>query len=185
MQALGMQLLLVFVGTLLWGVMLSPHKLMAAEPSESTASGSTVAGHVAFVNGQVMLNQPGKPNRPVQMGEPVFVGDRIQTQAKSQLHLRMVDNAFLAMRPSSQLVISAYQYDKDQPQASRIRIDLEQGTSRAVSGKGGRCSQNPGVCSTRGRHSESHWPRLSNLSTRPLCITFVSRTYSRHTQRFY
>jgi hypothetical protein len=142
MQALGMQLLLVCVGTLLWGVMLSPHKLMAAEPSESTASGSTVAGHVAFVNGQVMLNQPGKPNRPVQMGEPVFVGDRIQTQAKSQLHLRMVDNAFLAMRPSSQLVISAYQYDKDQPQASRIRIDLEQGTSRAVSGKGGQAAKN-------------------------------------------
>jgi hypothetical protein len=102
----------------------------------------SVAGHVAFVNGQVLLAQPGKPNRSVQTGDPVYVGDHIQTLANSQLHLRMVDNAFLALRPSSQLVISAYQYDKDQPQASKIRIDLEQGTSRAVSGKGGQAAKN-------------------------------------------
>ena len=114
-----------------------PQFAKAAEPSNLT-----VAGHVAFVNGQVLLSQQGKPNRSVQTGDPVFVGDHIQTLANSQLHLRMVDNAFLALRPSSQLVISAYQFDKDQPQASKIRIDLEQGTSRAVSGKGGQAAKN-------------------------------------------
>ena len=97
---------------------------------------------MAFVNGQVLLSQQGKPNRSVQTGDPVYVGDHIQTLANSQLHLRMVDNAFLALRPSSQLVISAYQYDKHHPQASKIRIDLEQGTSRAVSGKGGQAAKN-------------------------------------------
>ena len=116
---------------------LTPQMAKAAE-----AANLTVAGHVAFVNGQVVLAQQGKPNRSVQTGDPVYVGDHIQTLANSQLHLRMVDNAFLALRPSSQLVISAYQYDKDQPQASKIRIDLEQGTSRAVSGKGGQAAKN-------------------------------------------
>ena len=114
---------------------------LAAEATE-TAATNVVAGHVAFVNGQVSLAAPGKPARTAQTGEPVFVGDHIQTQANSHVHLRMVDNAFLALRPSSQMVISAYQYDKDQPQASRIRIDLEQGTSRAVSGKGGQAAKN-------------------------------------------
>ena len=118
-----------------------PQMAKAAEPSNLSVNLS-VAGHVAFVNGQVLLAQPGKPNRSVQTGDPVYVGDHIQTLANSQLHLRMVDNAFLALRPSSQLVISAYQYDKDQPQASKIRIDLEQGTSRAVSGKGGQAAKN-------------------------------------------
>jgi len=118
-----------------------PQMAKAAEPSNLSVNLS-VAGHVAFVNGQVLLSQPGKPNRSVQTGDPVYVGDHIQTLANSQLHLRMVDNAFLALRPSSQLVISAYQYDKDQPQASKIRIDLEQGTSRAVSGKGGQAAKN-------------------------------------------
>lgn len=116
---------------------LTPQMAKAAE-----AANLTVAGHVAFVNGQVVLAQQGKPNRSVQTGDPVYVGDHIQTLANSQLHLRMVDNAFLALRPSSQLVISAYQYDKDHPQASKIRIDLERGTSRAVSGKGGQAAKN-------------------------------------------
>ena len=117
------QLLSCIAAVLLLSVLM-PSMVKAAE-----AANLTVAGHVAFVNGQVVLAQQGKPNRSVQTGDPVYVGDHIQTLANSQLHLRMVDNAFLALRPSSQLVISAYQYDKDQPQASKIRIDLEQGTS--------------------------------------------------------
>lgn len=114
---------------------------LAADSAEA-AGANVVAGHVAFVNGQVNLAAPGKPARVAQTGDPVYVGDHIQTQANSHVHLRMVDNGFLALRPSSQMVISAYQYDKDQPQASRIRIDLEQGTSRAVSGKGGQAAKN-------------------------------------------
>ena len=130
------QLLTCIAAVLLLAVSM-PSMVKAAE-----AANLTVAGHVAFVNGQVVLAQQGKLNRSVQTGDPVYVGDHIQTLANSQLHLRMVDNAFLALRPSSQLVISAYQYDKDQPQASKIRIDLEQGTSRAVSGKGGQAAKN-------------------------------------------
>jgi hypothetical protein len=130
------QLLSCIAAVLLLAVSM-PSMVNAAE-----AANLTVAGHVAFVNGQVVLAQQGKPNRSVQTGDPVYVGDHIQTLANSQLHLRMVDNAFLALRPSSHLVISAYQYDKDQPQASKIRIDLEQGTSRAVSGKGGQAAKN-------------------------------------------
>ena len=117
--------------------------LMAAGGSHALASSvaPTVAGHVAFINGQVSLVNGSQSARIVQVGEPVYVGDRIQTQADSHLHLRMVDNAFVALRPMSQLVISTYDYDKDQPQASRIRIDLQQGTSRAVSGKGGQAAK--------------------------------------------
>jgi hypothetical protein len=110
---------------------------LAAEPSAAPA----VAGHVAFINGQVSLTNGNQAARTVQTGDPVYVGDRIQTQADSHLHLRMIDNAFVALRPLSQLVISTYEYDKDQPQASRIRIDLQQGTSRAVSGKGGQAAK--------------------------------------------
>ena len=135
--ALVLRQLLTCIAAVLLLAVLMPSMVKAAE-----AANLTVAGHVAFVNGQVVLAQQGKPNRSVQTGDPVYVGDHIQTLANSQLHLRMVDNAFLALRPSSQLVISAYQYDKDQPQASKIRIDLEQGTSRAVSGKGGQAAKN-------------------------------------------
>ena len=135
---------LCVLALLLSWVALAPNTAIAAEATD-TANASepaVVAGRIAFVNGQVNLSLPGKPARVAQTGDPVYVGDHIQTQANSHLHLRMVDNAFLAVRPSSQMVISAYHYDKDQPQASRIRIDLEQGTSRAVSGKGGQAAKN-------------------------------------------
>jgi hypothetical protein len=100
-----------------------------------------IAGHVAFINGPVQLLGSDKQTRSVQTGDPVYVGDQIQTQANAHLHLRMVDNAFVALRPESQLVIRTYTYDKDQPQASRIRLDLQQGTSRAVTGKGGQAAK--------------------------------------------
>lgn len=100
-----------------------------------------IAGHVAFINGPVQLLGSDKQARTVQTGDPVYVGDHIQTQANAHLHLRMVDNAFVALRPESQLVIRTYEYDQAQPQASRIRLDLQQGTSRAVTGKGGQAAK--------------------------------------------
>lgn len=101
----------------------------------------TVAGHIAFISGQVILSNGNQASRQAQTGDPVYVGDHIQTQANAHLHLRMVDNAFVALRPDSQLTIRTYSYDKDQPQASRIRMDLQQGTSRAVTGKGGQAAK--------------------------------------------
>ncbi len=120
----------------LW-LLMSATYLHAGEPSVAPI----LAGHVAFVNGQVNVVRGSQPAHTVQTGDPVYVGERIQTLTDSHLHLRMVDNAFVALRPMSQLVISTYDYDKDQPQASRIRIDLQQGTSRAVSGKGGQAAK--------------------------------------------
>lgn len=100
-----------------------------------------VAGYITFVDGSVSIANGDQPARHVHLGDPVHVGDRIQTQTQSHIHLRMVDNAFVALRPGSELTIITYDYDKDQPQASRIRLDLQQGTSRAVSGKGGQAAK--------------------------------------------
>jgi FecR protein len=109
----------------------------AAQPAAS----SVVAGHIAFVSGQVTVQNPRQTPRTLQNGAPVYVGDQIQTQNDSYLHLRMVDNAFVALRPVSQLTIEAYDFNPSQPEASRIRLDLQHGTSRAVSGKGGQAAK--------------------------------------------
>lgn len=109
----------------------------AAEPS----AGAVVAGHIAFLNGKVQVLNPSQAPRTLQSGAPVYVGDQIQTQNDSHLHLRMVDNAFVALRPASQLTIESYDYNPNQPEASRIRLDLQHGTSRAVTGKGGQAAK--------------------------------------------
>ena len=100
-----------------------------------------LAGEIAFINGQVVVQNPLQPTRQLQTGSAVYVGDQIQTLANSHLHLRMVDNAFVALRPASQLTIEAYDYHPNHPQASRIRMDLQHGTSRAVTGKGGQAAK--------------------------------------------
>lgn len=120
---------------------LLPVVLASSALATSGQGVSAVAGHVAFVNGQASQTAAGQTARPLQVGDAVHVGDRIQTQAGSHVHLRMVDNAFVALRPNSQLVIHLYDFDKNQPQASRIRIDLQQGSSRAVSGQGGQAAK--------------------------------------------
>lgn len=113
--------------------------LPAAQASQNPSA--MVAGHIAFINGQVQVRNPGQSPRALQHGAPVYVGDQLQTQSNSHLHLRMVDNAFVALRPGSQLTIEAYDYRPEQPEASRIRLDLQNGTSRAVSGKGGQAAK--------------------------------------------
>jgi len=113
--------------------------LPAAQASQNPSA--MVAGHIAFINGQVQVRNLGQSPRTLQHGAPVYVGDQLQTQSNSHLHLRMVDNAFVALRPGSQLTIEAYDYRPEQPEASRIRMDLQNGTSRAVSGKGGQAAK--------------------------------------------
>ena len=115
--------------------------LSAAQAGQNVA----VAGHITFSHGQVKV-QNAQGNAPTELhqlhtGQAVHVGDRIQTGADSHVHIRMVDNAFVSLRPQSQLTIESYDYDPDQPAQSRIRMDLQYGSSRAVTGKGGQAAK--------------------------------------------
>jgi hypothetical protein len=129
-----MSLLNTLLAVILTLSLSAAHATQASEPP-------VVAGHIAFINGQVMVHNPSLPSRALQKGDPVYVGDQIQTRANSYLHLNMVDNAFVALRPESQLTIDTYDYAPSHPEASRIRLDLHHGTSRAVTGKGGQAAK--------------------------------------------
>lgn len=131
---LNMSILNTLLGVILALSLSAAHATQASEPP-------IVAGHIAFINGQVVVSNPNRAPRALQKGDPVYVGDQIQTRANSYLHLSMVDNAFVALRPDSQLTIDTYDYAPSHPEASRIRLDLHHGTSRAVSGKGGQAAK--------------------------------------------
>jgi len=105
------------------------------------SAGGAIAGRVVFISGQVSTQNPAIPARTLENGAPVYVGDHIQTQSDSYLHLRMVDKALVALRPTSSLTIEVYEYNASHPEASRIRLDLQHGTSRAVTGKGGQAAK--------------------------------------------
>ncbi len=98
-------------------------------------------GQVVFVTGQAHITGTDGASRALAAGLPVHAGDRIDTGADTWVHLRMADQAFVAVRPDSRFLVARYDFDPAQPQASRIRLQLDEGNARTVSGKGGEAAR--------------------------------------------
>ncbi len=105
------------------------------------AQGVPSVGQVVFVSGPAQLVTAGGSQRTVQVGTALQQGDRVITGTGAYVHLRMIDNAFVAVRPESRLAVELYEYDAARPQASRIKLQLDNGNARTVSGKGGEAAR--------------------------------------------
>jgi hypothetical protein len=99
------------------------------------------AGTVSFVIGAAQADQAGKTNQVIVRGGQVFAGQTIVTGANGHVHLTMVDGAAVIVRPSSRLKIEEYVYDALNPSKSRIKISLENGVVRSITGKAGEASK--------------------------------------------
>lgn len=100
-----------------------------------------VAGTVTFVVGDSTVLHDGGRAEPLGRGNPVHEGQSIATGANGHVHLRMIDDAFLSVRPNSLLRIESYRYDPAQPSANNIKYVLEKGVVRSISGKAGEQSK--------------------------------------------
>ncbi|MGH1460653.1 MAG: FecR family protein [Neptuniibacter sp.] len=97
-----------------------------------------VAGIVLFATGQrEQLNAAGQKSL-LKRGDNVFVGDKIHTGADGHLQLRMVDDAYLSVKPNSKLSILAYTHSPENPDSERVKIHLEKGVARSVTGNIGK-----------------------------------------------
>jgi len=115
--------------------------LLACVSLPAWAQEAPVAGKVVFVAGPAQVQGADGARRPVATGAVVRQGEQLLTGAEAYVHLRMVDNAFVAVRPDSRLAIELYEYDAANPAASRIRMQLHGGNTRTVSGKGGEAAR--------------------------------------------
>jgi len=89
------------------------------------------AGRVVFVTGQAQL-----ANRAAVLDATVSEGDEIVTGADGYVYVKTVDNGFLILRPNSKARVTAYQIDKKNPANTRVKLELEKGVARAISGEG-------------------------------------------------
>ncbi|MEJ6021942.1 FecR family protein [Ramlibacter sp. PS4R-6] len=99
------------------------------------------AGTVVFVSGPVELVSADGSRKVVQAGAAIRAGEQVATGADGYAHVRMIDNAFVAVRPQSRLAVETYEYDATNPSASRIKLQLFEGNARTVSGKGGEAAK--------------------------------------------
>ena len=94
----------------------------------------TIAGEVVFSVGDAYIVSVSGPEKATK-GAMVMVGDSLVTGVQGYIHLRMADDAFLGIRSNSLLVIDEYMFDVTRPENGQVRIFLQEGTVRALSGR--------------------------------------------------
>jgi len=91
-------------------------------------------GQVSLLIGQAHVFRADGTKELLQRGSQVRVGDRIETTANGHVHMRFVDNAAVSVRPQSSLEVQAYRYNAEKPELSEVRLHVERGVSRSISG---------------------------------------------------
>ncbi len=89
-------------------------------------------GNVILATGSVYADQAS-----LSSGKPIYVGQTLSTTVGGHLHIRMIDGAFLSLRPSTSVKVALYTVDLETPANTQIRIDVQHGVVRSVTGKGG------------------------------------------------
>lgn len=107
---------------------------LAAAPAAIAAA----VGEVTFAAGDARIEgATGKLAR----GAQVEVGQTVVTGVGGHVHIRFVDDAFVAVRPNSQLTVDDYQYDPANAAANRVKFTLRSGTGRLITGKAGQANK--------------------------------------------
>jgi hypothetical protein len=92
-------------------------------------------GEVSLVLGKAWL-ETAQGRVQISAGTPVHATDRILTESNGHVHIRFIDEALLSVRPDSRLEIVQYDYNPEQPNRSAIKLNLEEGVTRSISGQG-------------------------------------------------
>jgi hypothetical protein len=103
-------------------------------PSPALAADAAV-GHVSLLIGEAHLVRKNGSTELLRRGAAIQVGDRVETAANGHVHVRFIDNAAVSVRPESVLEVVAYRYDSDNPQANEVRLQLDKGAGRSISGR--------------------------------------------------
>jgi len=112
--------------------------LLALSPFQglfAAATGEGV-GRVVFAIGPVHVETEGS-ERSITRGARVYEGDRITTGSGGNAQIRFEDGGFLGLRPESAVRIRAYRPGEEGTDEVRIRLEVDHGTVRSVTGAGG------------------------------------------------
>ncbi|TXI92995.1 MAG: hypothetical protein E6Q34_05950 [Burkholderiaceae bacterium] len=105
------------------------------------AQAQDLAGSVLIVIGDAQVTDAKGASHALTRGEKVYAGQSIATGANGHVNLRMVDGAAVIVRASSRLKIEEYFVDTVTPSKSRIKLNLENGVVRSITGKAGEASK--------------------------------------------
>ncbi len=118
---------------LLRGVAVAMVLGMLAMCLSSVAIASQVVGEVTLTIGKSKIERSTQEAEP-QKGGSVQEGDVIRTTDNGHVHIRFIDGARVSVRPNSVFRIHEFKYSPADPSASVVRLSLDSGEARSISG---------------------------------------------------
>src|SRR5205809_6089090 len=122
------------VGAFHLGLLLAGFALLSPAFAQTAGGQGTpvLAGKVELVEGDVrFFDRAMTVRRPV-TEDPIFEGESIATGANGEVHLRMEDGGFIAVRPGTRLRIAKFRAQGDESDA--VNIGLLEGSFRSITG---------------------------------------------------
>ena len=98
-----------------------------------TAMASLVVGEVTLTIGKSRIERAAGEAEP-QKGGSVQEGDVVRTSDNGHVHIRFIDGARVSVRPNSVFRIHEFKYSPADPAASVVRLSLDSGEARSISG---------------------------------------------------
>ncbi len=99
----------------------------------SLAQAAQVVGEVTLTIGKSHIDRAEGAAEP-QKGGSVQEGDVIRTSDNGHVHIRFIDGARVSVRPNSVFRIHEFKYSPADPAASVVRLSLDSGEARSISG---------------------------------------------------
>lgn len=93
------------------------------------AADAPPAGVIVFAAGKATV-----AGQPAAVGAPLRAGDEIVTGADAHVYVRTVDDGYLILRPGSRARVAAWHIDSADPTQTRVRIELDAGVARSITG---------------------------------------------------
>ncbi len=100
----------------------------------SPALASESVGTVSMIIGDATVVHADGTQSTLKRSAAIRVGDRIETSSNGHVHVRFIDQGAVSVRPDSSLQVQAYHFDALQPGANEVRLKLERGSGRSISG---------------------------------------------------
>ena len=118
---------------LLRGLFMGACMLAALAHLSPSAFASQVVGEVTLTIGKSKIERSAGEAEP-QKGSSVQEGDIIRTTDNGHVHVRFIDGARVSVRPNSVFRIHEFKYSPADPAASVVRLSLDSGEARSISG---------------------------------------------------
>ena len=99
----------------------------------SVAMATQVIGEVTLTIGKSKIERSTQEAEP-QKGGSVQEGDVIRTSDNGHVHIRFIDGARVSVRPNSVFRIHEFKYSPADPASSVVRLSLDSGEARSISG---------------------------------------------------